>query len=179
MAGVKNQHRLNEKLRAQLVDHVTELYFPAETEDLATVSLRDMFQTYLKDTFGPAPFYMPVKYSVRDRWNNVLFSAPWAKLPFVTLDASQKVYVIDLDSCPVPGFTETARALLLFLRQKNNFYASLSGELLRYATTETFLRRFPILGGAFAEVIEPEAVDLPVAVTLDMSVLGQFDETTD
>ena len=174
-----NTHRLNETLRSQLVKHASELYFPQETIDLATRSLDEMFHAYLEDTFGPAPPYMTQRgdhllmtYKVQDKDAYVSFQAPWVRLPFVSSDENADMY-IDIHACPIPGFRECAEGLLSFLRQKQEFHESLSGELLRFATTETFLRRFPSLSGAFAEIIEPDTVDLPVTVDIDMEEINK------
>ena len=179
MANAKT-HRLNETLRDQLVKHASELYFPQETIDLATRSLYAMFSAYLEDTFGPAPPYMTqgsaqlkMIYKVQDKDVSASFQAPWVRLPFVSSDANGDYMYIDIHACPIPGFRECAEGLLSFLRQKQDFHESLSGELLRFATTETFLRRFPSLSGAFAQIIEPETVDLPVVVEIDMESINQ------
>ena len=151
-------HYLNDDLRTKLVRQACEIYFPSETDVVVTKSLSDIFQAYCEKAYGPVP-------------------------PFVSKDHT---YTIDLaPDIPTVSFTSfwlrapflqpTVISYTTYRASRSRFSESLYGELLKYATTETFLRRFPALEGAFAMVLgEKTAVDLPVECAVDVNSIAEF-----
>lgn len=174
---------LNEDLRNKLVVQSAETYFPAETEIMARESMAALFRDYCEKAYGPVPPFVNnnCTYSILLGPDSqpVTFNSFWFRAPFLQVRDSSRRYSpkmdVNIDICPVPGLIDTARALEYFKRSRLRFSESLYGELLKYATVETFLRRFPALEGAFAMVVgEKQASDLPVECEVDVGAIAEF-----
>lgn len=172
---------LNDDLRTKLLKQACEIYFPSETDAVVTQSLSDIFQAYCEKAYGPVPPFVDKShtYSINlgDDIPDVTFSSFWLRAPFLqpTVISYTTKLSVNVDICPVPGLIDTAKALASFRASRQRFSESLYGELLKYATAETFLRRFPALEGAFAMVLgEKAAVDLPVECAVDIDSIAEF-----
>lgn len=174
-------HYLNDDLRTKLVRQACEIYFPSETDMVVTKSLSDIFQAYCEKAYGPVPPFVSKDHTytidLAPDIPTVSFTSFWLRAPFLqpTVISYTTKLSVDVDACPVPGLIDTARALASYRASRSRFSESLYGELLKYATTETFLRRFPALEGAFAMVLgEKTAVDLPVECAVDVNSIAEF-----
>lgn len=182
---------LNETLRIALITQASESYFPEETEQMARKSMQDLFTSWCEQAFGPPPclsgkpngftyFLAKAEYIIRTDTDfgpeEIGFTAQWIRAPFlVPYHEGQKTnrQIIKGELCPIPGLMDTARALASFRAEKKTFENFMTGELMKYSTAETFIRRFPALEGIITQITGKAVSDLPVECMIDINALAE------
>lgn len=181
---------MNEDLRLKVTKHVSEIFFPQELDDTIVCSLRDMFTDYVEKAYGDADPFQP---GLTFEWLYIIpddgISQPISlicnifrkdfALPFVkndpelnrVLQKNQLLHekVLDIEQCPIPGFSETAKALFSFRREKMELETLLASELRKSAFVETFLKKYPEMKPLMIPWAPEIIPDLPDEVDIDIN----------
>lgn len=175
-------------LRADIIKHVTELYFPEEINETIWNTLPQIWTDYLDATVGepPAGVFVPevtiklvtknpkIEIFMQENWNRSNFKGREAYFPFCSPEYaySRSGLSLDLDNCPISMLRDAVTALADLYSEKRAFKTALNSELLKAPSVEAFLKRFPEMKGALSPWIEDSIMDLPVECNINMEEIA-------